>query len=628
VGLNAQATTTATIQGTLPLLGAKVTGVVASGSQPIRGAHIYLFAAATTSGQPSLSLLSVAQTATSDSLGAYVTTGSSGDFNLSGNYKCTSGQQLYVYALGGSLGAGATTASGLMSVIGGCPSTSASPISVTVNEVSTVAAAYAISAFATDATHVSSTGTALAQVGLANAFANAANLAPSGSALTTTLAGNGTVPQTEINTLANILAACVDAGDPKATACGLLFSNALSAGSSGTPSSSKMRAGSSGTIATDTATVAINIAHYPANNTTSLFQIPGSSLPYTPALGSSPNDFTISISFAGGGLNAPQGLAIDGSGNAWIANYGNSSVAKLSNLGAVLSGTGGYTGGGLSNPFGIAVDASGNAWVTNYGSNTVTEISGTGPFISGASGYAGGGLGRPRGIAIDGLGNVWIANYGSNSVTKLSNSGAAATSSPYTGGGLNGPVGIAMDGSGSAWISNSSGNSLTQLSNSGSVVSGSPYTGGGLLFPAGVAIDASGTVWVANNANFSVTRLSHSGSLISGPNGYLGGGLSSPYGIAIDGTGNAWITSQNPFLLTELSTNNAAISGPGGYTAGELNLPTSIAIDGSGDTWVANNGANTVSEFIGVATPVVTPIVAGLPATPTANGTSKLGTQP
>ncbi len=238
--------------------------------------------------------------------------------------------------------------------------------------------------FATDATHVSSTDTALAQIGLANAFANAANLAPSGSALTTTPAGNGTVPQTKINTLANILAACVDAGDPKATACGLLFSNALSAGSSGT-------------IATDTATAAINIAHYPANNTTSLFQIPGSSLPYTPALGSSPNDFTISISFAGGGLNAPQGLAIDGIGNAWIANYGNSSVAILSNLRAVLSGTGGYTEGGLSNPFGIAVDASGNAWVANYGSNTVTEISGTGTFISGTSGYAGGAGAAARG---------------------------------------------------------------------------------------------------------------------------------------------------------------------------------------------------------------------------------------
>lgn len=149
-----------------------------------------------------------------------------------------------------------------------------------------------------------------------------------------------------------------------------------------------------------------------------------------------------------------------------------------------------------------------------------------------------------------------------------------------------------------------------------------------MLFPAGVAIDASGTVWVANNTNFSVTRLTHSGSLISGPNGYLGGGLCSPYGIATDVIGNAWITSQNPFLLTKLSTNNAAISGSGGYTASGLNFPTSIAIDGSGDTWVANNGANTVSEFIGVATPVVTPIVAGLPATPTAIGTSKLGTQP
>lgn len=616
VGLSAQQSTTATIQGIAPLVDVKLTGVVSSGLKPISGARVYLLAASTTSGQPSVSLVSAAETATSDSLGAYVTTDSFGNFSMSGDYTCSIGQQLYIYALGGTSGAGATTASGLMAAIGSCPGFTASAILVTVNEVSTVAAAYAIAAFATDATHVSSSGTALAQVGVTNAFANAANLATlsTGVALAATPAGIGTVPQTEVNTLANILAACVEAGDPKANACGLLFSNALAGGSSGASPG-------------DTASAAINIAHNPSVNATSLFQIPASPLPYTPALATSPNDFTISITFTGGGLSGPQCLAIDGSGNAWITDFANGGVTELSSLGVPAPGSP-YTGNGLDTPFAIAIDAAGNAWIANNGSNSVTEISSTGSFVSGASGYTGGGLGRPRGIAIDGLGNAWIANYGSNSVTKLSSTGAAAPGSPYSGGGLSGPFGIAIDGSGNAWIANNSGDSVTQLSSSGAAVSGSPYTGGGLLSPVGVTVDGPGNVWVTNNGTFSVTRLSNSGAMLSGTNGYQGGGVGMPYGIAIDGAGNSWIASENPFLLTELSPSDAILSGPNGYSASGLNLPTAIAVDGSGDVWVANNAANTVSEFVGVATAVVTPIVAGLPAKPTTNGTSKLGTQP
>src|ERR1019366_8272488 len=116
---------------------------------------------------------------------------------------------------------------------------------VAVNEVSTVAAAYAMAGFATDATHVGSSGTTLAQTGIANAFANAGNLETlgTGMALATTPAGNGTVPQAAINTLGNILAACVNSTGTGA-ACTTLFANAESGGTTGT-------------MATDTATAAI-----------------------------------------------------------------------------------------------------------------------------------------------------------------------------------------------------------------------------------------------------------------------------------------------------------------------------------------------------------------------------------
>jgi len=169
---------------------------------------------------------------------------------------------------------------------------------------------------------------------------------------------------------------------------------------------------------------------------------------------------------------------------------------------------------------------------------------------------------------------------------------------------------------------------VTELASSGAAASGSPFTAGGLKAPVAVAVDSGGSAWVADNANASVTRVSQTGSILSGTNGYTAGGLAFPYGIAIDGSGSGWVVSQNPFSVTALSTSDALLSGPSGYLNSGLNLPASVAIDGSGDAWVANNGNNTVSELIGAATPVVTPIAAGLPATASANGSSRLGTQP
>jgi hypothetical protein len=129
-----------------------------------------------------------------------------------------------------------------------------------MNEVSTIATAYALAGFATDAVHVSSSGTTLGLQGLANAFANVPNLETLGTGVATTsnVAGTGTVPQLEINTLANILASCVNStgtvsGPTNPTACYTLFTNALSGGASGLQP-------------TDTATAAINIAHYPGIN--------------------------------------------------------------------------------------------------------------------------------------------------------------------------------------------------------------------------------------------------------------------------------------------------------------------------------------------------------------------------
>jgi hypothetical protein len=585
-----------------------LTGVASSGATPIVGAHVYLFAANTIGyGAASSSLLLAAETGTSDSVGAYATTGSNGGFSLTGDYGCASGQQLYLYVLGGNAGSGTNSASGLMAVVGSCPANGSIAIYANVNEVTTIAAAYAIAGFATDATHVSSSGTALAQTGVANAFASAANLASlsSGTALATTPAGNGTVPQTEINTLANILASCVNTGS-----CTTLLTTATSDGTT------------NGTKPTDTATVAINIAHHPGANVGNLFALAGST--FTPKLAVVPTDYLLALIFTGG-LNGPLDVEIDGSGNVWVTNVNSSCISVFSNLGVDLSGIGGYCGGSLSTPETIAIDSSGNAWITNSDLNNsgslganVTVLSRSGSFLSGATGYTGGGISTPDGIAIDGSGNAWIANTSGvnsamNAVTKLSSSGVPLSGAGgYTGGGLSDPLKIAIDGFGNVWTINYYGNSVTEFSSTGSILcGGNGYTGGGISGPGAIAIDSFGDVWVGNYYNNSVTKLSSMGTVLSGANGYMGGGLGFPKTISIDGAGNAWIANMGGNRVTEISSSGTFVSGASGYIGDGQYGHYGIAIDGSGNVW-SSAVAGYVSELVGAGTPAVTPLAVGV----------------
>jgi hypothetical protein len=208
--------------------GVALHGHVHGGQAPVNGAHVYLFAANTSgyggygladsTANASVSLLNSADTGASDPTGAYVLSDVNGDFNISGDYTCTPGQQVYLYAHGGDSGGGSNSALGMLTLIGNCPAagTFASIPFIEIDEVSTIAAAFAFAGFASDPVHVSSNGSPQALTGIANAFATASNLSDLGTgiALTTTPAGNGTVPRSTINTLANILASCVNTADP------------------------------------------------------------------------------------------------------------------------------------------------------------------------------------------------------------------------------------------------------------------------------------------------------------------------------------------------------------------------------------------------------------------------------
>jgi len=581
-------------------------GRVYASPKALAGAHVYVFAANTTgyggmglaasSTNASVSLLSAGSTGQSDSVGAYVLTGADGSFFLAGDYSCTPGSQVYLYALGGSTGSGTNTGIGLLAALGVCPNSGnfASIPYIWVNEVSTVATAYAFAGFATDATHVSSSGTALAQVGIANAFANAAQMETlsTGVALTKSPYGNiiGGVPQSEINTLASILNGC----SSSSTGCSTLLATATADGTS------------TGTKATDTATAAINIAHHPGSNITPLFGL-ASAGTFVPILTAQPNDFTVFIAHGVGG----DGMAIDGMGNVWSFSQNSGKVYEASSLGVPISPTTGYAAGTGSGSYRtgkvIAVDPSGNVWVVadqNAGNSTggIIELSSTGTLLSPASGFTGGGLStEPSAIAIDGSGNAWIGNGGT--VTGFNPSGGALTPS----GGYpvaDGTAGIAIDGTGKIWTT---GSALNELNAAGQLLSpNGGYKGGGLspyYSSWGLIVDGAGNLWMIESLCNCVGEFSHSGTALSPSSGFTGGGMISPQDLAVDGAGNVWVEGFSG--VTEISSTGTVLSPASPYARG-YGGSNVIAVDGSGNVWVSGG------ELVGIATPVVTPTSVGV----------------
>jgi streptogramin lyase len=594
--------------------GVSLQGRVHGGQGLIVGASLYLYAADTTGyGGPGIAAsalnasTSLLSSGSKDGAGNYyVTTDSNGAFSITGDYTCPSATtQVYLYAVGGDPGTGANSAAGLLAGLGSCGNLKPSTY-IVINEVSTIATAYAIAGFASDATHVSSSGSALALTNVANAFATITNLETlnTGLALATTPAGNGTLPQAEIDTLANILAACVNSTGPASTGCTALFSSAMNGL----------------TAPTDTATAAINIAHNPGANITALYALQTANSPFQPTLTAAPNDFTVGISFTGAGLDNPESVVIDAAGNVWLGNGNTPSISKFSNLGAAISGSDGYTGGGLGGVESLAIDASGSLWVTNFFVNSsfadvygLVEFSSTGaPISGGISGFTGGGLDLPEGVAIDASGNVWIVDHASGSLSEFDSSGNAISgSSGYfvTGSYLTGV--LVIDTSGDFWSDNTF-TTISEVTLPGVGLTETPYSCCDLYNPGGIAIDPSGNLWVVNwtLSSEDIVELSSTGSPISVNGGYTGGGINFPRGIASDGAGNIWISNVGTRSLSELNSSGSAISPSTGYQGGQI-YGDIVAIDGSGNLWTPSDSGN-LEEVVGAATPVVTPVVANL----------------
>jgi hypothetical protein len=559
-------------------------------------------------------------------IAALVQTNAAGFFNLpSGSYTCLhTTDQVYITATQGNPGLASGTNNAalvMVSALGSCGNIS-SLGSVSINEVTTAAAAWALAPFANSYTAIGASATN--SLGITDAMLNAQLLANPTTGLPPTLPSTLAVVPGKLYALADVLASCVNSDG--ATACQPLFTAA-------TPTN--------GTAPADTFTAALNIVKNPGQNPSGVFNVIGGQPPYPTSLSQAPYDWTMSISVSGGGLTEPTALGIDASGNVWVGGEAGV-LAEFSPQGAPLSGSG-FGVGDLEEVFGLTIDPSGNIWVSNaqasynnggsiakfLGSNSGTP----GAFVNNGTAntaFYDSSIDYPVALSADTNGHIFIANYGDSTVTTYNSSGSPiATSLGATDD--NFPIALAADSTHGVWIANNGDNTVTHVDQYGNILANPACCNGA----NGIAVDALGNAWVSNYYSDSFSEVSATGSILingttlaHGASNIVGAGYTSdPAGIVIDAAQNVWIANYRGESFSEVSgansTNPGTMLSPAygyGYSGAHptnplLVLPNSIAADASGNIWVADYGNNNVIMFLGLATPTVTP-VQPIPAAP------------
>jgi hypothetical protein len=561
-----------------------MSGNVHGGNQPVSGATIQIYAPGKTGyGSAATPLLT----------GSPLLTGADGGFNLGGLLTCPSGagghDRLYLTATGGNPGLSTPTnndALFLMTVIDNCQALTSSSF-IWISEVSTVTSIYALAQFMNPATgSIGSYGSSI--TGLNNAFDMAVTLfnPATGQAYATTPtgSGNGQVPQATIDMLANIITSCVNSSGSTSVACAALFPLTTNT----TPS--------------NTGLAALQMALHPGTNVTSLYDLALPNAPFQPALNSAPNDLTVSVSYHTD-AGVPTSLAIDGFGNAWMADYetggSTSRLYEVSPLGVPTVFSAGTNGIRK-----VAVDSQNNVWGLFPDSNEITEFNNSGSVVTTLTALNTGNT--ATNVAIDAGDNPWV----SDSVSHVSEVNVINAQTVPFGGTLSSPGALSFDNFGNAWVPNTGASSITKISAAGATVG--TYTGGGLDNPGITAVDTSGNVYAGNTLGSALSEFNSTGAPISG-SGYNFASVGNTSSIAVDGSGYLWSAGTGNVLAAV--HNGALVSPAAGYMSAGINKPGGISIDSSGNVWVMDTVHTTVNgsfvnlvKFVGIATPAITPL--------------------
>jgi hypothetical protein len=245
------------------------------------------------------------------------------------------------------------------------------------------------------------------------------------------------------------------------------------------------------------------------------------------------------------GVNpSPSGVAIDSSGNVYVADSGNYRIQVFTNSGSFVTKWGSYgtADGQFIEPTGIAVDSSGNVYVADSGNYRIQKFTSTGVFITkwGSNGVADGQFNYIADVAVDSSGNVYVADSGNYRIQKFTSTGVFITKWGNNGFG-NGQfnpsysgnvkyMGLAVDLAGNVYVAEGSLEVQKFTSDGAFVVKFSNYTGYYSTTDS-IAVDGSGNIFVSGHYN-KITKLDNAGNIVSS--------WAGAYSLAVDSSGNIY----------------------------------------------------------------------------------------
>jgi len=368
-------------------------------------------------------------------------------------------------------------------------------------------------------------------------------------------------------------------------------------------------------------------------------------------------------------LNQPQGVAVDGSGNVYIADYSNEVIRMVNSSGIIstIAGTGSCTYDGdttgaggdgkpatqhsLCAPYQITLDSSGNLFIadaSNYrirklviSSDSISTVAGNGTATACANGVLATncGFNYPNGIAVDSSGDLFIAvtnDYivrevvastgkvktiaGTLSTPGFSGDGGLATSAT-----IYQVFGLSVDAAGAnVWVADyqnmrirefAVGGKINTIAGSGCAGfsgDGGPATSACLYYPVSPAVDSAGNLYIADSYNQRVRKVdstqtintvagngsTNQTTLVNGTS--TGITLYNPLGIVGDPSGNIFVANENDHAVQELVISSSLVNifagtGTGGYNGdgipantAELYYPAGVARDSAGNIYIAD----------------------------------------
>jgi streptogramin lyase len=308
--------------------------------------------------------------------------------------------------------------------------------------------------------------------------------------------------------------------------------------------------------------------------------------PNSQGIALSPSCGLTSTLVAAPSFTTPTGVAVDASGNIYVAAQANNKILKITSAGVVttLAGsgsTGSADGTGTAatfrNPAGVAVDASGNIYVADQANHKIRKITPAGVVTtlagSGSTGSADGTgtaatFRYPAGVAVDAFGIIYVADKDNHKIRRITPAGVVST----------------LAGSGSWGYDDGTGTAAT------------------FNDPTGVAVDVSRNIYVADQVNNSIRKITPAGVVTT-----LAVFFNSPTGVAVDVFGNVYVADQNNHEIRKISSAGVVTTLAGSGTAGladgigtaaSFNYPTGVATDIFGNVYVADQSNSIIRKII------------------------------